>query len=93
MLEFRCHLLDIKIAGELAIKNESLNREEFDKFIKSKSEIRDLEFQAEDLHNKIELVRSAIYSNITKEPEKGEEIRNIYEPRIQFLNDKLAEKV
>ena len=90
MLEFRCHLLDIKIAGELAIKNESLNREEFDKFIKSKSEIRDLEFQAEDLHNKIELVRSAIYSNITKE---GEEIRNIYEPRIQFLNDKLAEKV
>ena len=93
MLEFRCHLLDIKIAGELAIRNKSLNREEFDKFVKSKSEIRDLEFQAEDLHNKIELVHSAIYNRVTNEPEKEDEIRHIYEPRIKYLNNKLTEKV
>lgn len=93
MLEFECHLLDIKIACEIGMKNQTINQEDFDKFVEVQSKIKECELKVEDLHNKIELVRSAIDNHIINEPEKEEEIKSVYEPRIELLHVKLTEKV
>ena len=33
MLEDECHLIDIKLAGELALRNKTIGKAEFDKYI------------------------------------------------------------
>lgn len=93
MLEFHCHLLDVKIAGEIGLKNQTIDQADFDKFVAAQTKVREFELQAEDLHHKIELVRSAIDYHLLNEPEKEEDIKAVYEPRIELLNEKLAEKV
>lgn len=93
MLEFRCHLLDVKIAGELAIKNKTLNRAEFDAFVASQSRIRDLEQQMVENNKTIEMIRSAAHNLILQQPEKEKEISERFEPRIKHFTEELQKKV
>ena len=90
MLEDRCHFLDIQIAGEIAVKDNKITSDEFKKYVADQKEINDLEYRINDYHEKIQLVQEAINSALIKNPEKEKEIRNIYEPRLTYLNNNLS---
>ena len=93
MLEDECHLLDVKIVGTMAVKDGTLDQIEFNDYVSNRSEIRNLECVVGDYQNKISLVHEAINSKILKNPEEETKIRNIYDPRLIELNNKMKEKV
>eukprot|EP00111_Clytia_hemisphaerica_P011811 TCONS_00034713-protein len=55
--------------------------------------IQNLEYIAQDCHNKICLVQDAIRINIAKNPENDQNIRSIYNNRIEHLNEVLCQKL
>ena len=85
MLERECQILDIKLAA--ASENKSTE------IIKLFKKVEDLQASIESCEEKIELVHDGITTNIMKTPEKEDEIRKIYIPRLDYLNDKLRKKV
>ena len=93
MLEDRCHLLDIQLAANMAKTNDSIDQAGFDSYVATQSQIRNLEYLVTDYHHKINLVHEAINSAILFEPEKEEQIRELYAPRLIHLNNKMNEKV
>ena len=92
-LEDEGHILDLKLLGELAIKNNQLNREELNEHIQNLQKIKDLEQGAQNNHDQICLIQEAISIAIINEPENEDHIRGIYEPRIVYLQEKLQNKV
>ena len=93
MLENDCDLLDMKILGELALKDNEINREDVNQNIQKMKQIHTIEYQAQDCHEKICLVQEAIKIAILKGERSEADIRSIYEPRILHLQQKLANKV
>lgn len=93
MLEFESHLLDVKIAGELGLRNKTLNQKEYNDFIRSQKQIRELELRAQDIHETIELMTTAVHSYVLKDPENEANILKIFAPRFEHFNEKLLEKV
>ena len=72
MLEDKCHMIDIKIIGKLALNDETLDQEEYDKFITTEISIRNLEHAIADCEEKIILVHDAIATNLIRTPEENE---------------------
>ena len=93
MMQFRCHLLDVKMAGELGMQNKTLNREEFDKFVASQSNIKLLEQQVADIAETIERMNCAYHKLLLENPEKEEEVTRVFDPRFKHFFQRLQEKV
>ena len=93
LLEDTCHQIDVKIAGHLALQNKTIDKSAFDEYISQQREIRQLEYIISDLSEKIDLVHDAIATNLIRTPEKEEDIRNMYTPRLKHLQDKKDVKV
>ena len=84
MLERECQILDIQLLANSEIKSsETINL-----FRK----IDNLENSIQSSKEKIDFVHNGIAANIIKIPEKEEEIRRIYTPRLDYLNDKLKKR-
>ena len=93
LLEDSCHMLDVKLAGEMAMKDQSINRIQFNEYITSQHRIRDLENIINNYNEKINLIYNAVSINILKNPEKAEEIKNVYHQRLTYLEQKKHDKV
>ncbi|XP_065672288.1 uncharacterized protein LOC124815234 [Hydra vulgaris] len=95
MFEDECHLIDIKLAGELALKNNIIGKADFDKYVNMHVQSNFVKCVIEDCDNKIALLQDTISLKVICEPDKTEEIRNIYTPRIVYYdlikNDKIKE--
>ncbi|XP_065646002.1 uncharacterized protein LOC136076632 isoform X1 [Hydra vulgaris] len=89
MFEDECHLIDIKLAGELALKNNIIGKADFDKYVNMHLQSNLVKSVIEDCDNKIALLQDTISLKVICEPDKTVEIRNIYTPRI--VNDKIKE--
>ena len=93
MLEDECHLIDNQIAALMAINNNRMEQRLFDEFIEVQQQVRDLKKSAAEYQNKLNLVFDAISTELFKTPENESSIKNTYEPRITYLNDKMNSKV
>ncbi|XP_065645981.1 uncharacterized protein LOC136076620 isoform X1 [Hydra vulgaris] len=89
MFEDECHLIDIKLAGELALKNKIIGKADFDKYVNMHLQSNLVKSVIEDCDNKIALLQDTISLKVICEADKTVEIRNIYTPRI--VNDKIKE--
>ena len=93
MFKDECHLIDIKLAGELALKNNIIGKADFDKYVSMHIQSNLVKSVIEDCDNKIALLQDTISVKVLCEPDKTEEIRNIYTPRIVYYglikNDKV----
>jgi len=88
MLEQECCILDIKLAGMEASTNEADSEQ-----IQIYHKMVDLEKLLADLEEKIELVNEAIILNIFKNPENEVQIKTTFQPRLDYLKNKLEQKV
>ena len=93
MLENDCLILDIKMTGMAAIKENKLTSEEYEKHIDAYNRVTQLNFTITDCEEKVDLVIDAISLNICKDPKNEEKIRSSYQPRLDFLLKKIQEKV
>ena len=93
LLEDHCDILDMKILAELELKNKTCQNIDIAANIKKLREIKELEFQAQDLHEKICLVQEAIKMQMLKGEKTETEIRAVFEPRIEFFQTLLNTKV
>ena len=66
---------------------------QFDEYIAIKRDILQLENAAAEYEEKIQLVFGAITTQILRDPENETNIRSVYEPRIEYLQNKMLEKV
>ncbi|XP_057300002.1 uncharacterized protein LOC130630499 [Hydractinia symbiolongicarpus] len=87
MLETACSDLDIKLTAN----GQSLDPDALT-FIERCQKLKDCKWVIKDCEEKIELVNQALAVEIFRNPENANELRNIYEPRIVFLSNKLKEK-
>ena len=90
VLEDQCQIIDVKISAKSCINCDD---SEYSNFIEVQTKIRKVEYEIGDCQEKINLVHDALSANILRSPENEEEICKIYNPRIEFLNKKLKEKV
>ncbi|XP_065671101.1 uncharacterized protein LOC136089233 [Hydra vulgaris] len=95
MFKEECHLIDIKLAGELALKNNIIGKADFGKYVNMHVQSNLVKCVIEDCDNKIALLQDTISLKVICEPDKTEEIRNMYTPRIVYYdlikNDKIKE--
>ncbi|XP_057310202.1 uncharacterized protein LOC130648181 [Hydractinia symbiolongicarpus] len=92
MLESECMNLDIKLAASTAVSKSKNKILSFNDSIAICNKIKDCEKTAKDCEEKIGLIHEAIALNILKKPETEQHIKDIYEPRIDFLQRKMTEK-
>ena len=93
MLEDSCYLLDIKIAISNAISDKVINHIEFDIYVQKQIRIQKSEHVIEDCNEKINLIQDAIAANMIRNPEKEDDIRKVYERRMEYLIRKKDQKV
>ncbi|XP_065665062.1 uncharacterized protein LOC105850185 isoform X2 [Hydra vulgaris] len=93
MFEDECHLLDIKLAGELALKNNTIGKDDFDKYINMHIQSNLIKSVIEDCDNKITLLQDTISLKVLCEPDRTEEIRKVYAPRILYYDLKKTDKM
>ena len=93
MLEDRCHILDLKLAAMPGISDKRLQKDDFDQFVKTQNTVRDLENSAQRYQEKIDLVFAALSTAIINDPQNEANIQQIYKPRLEFLHNKMQEKV
>ena len=87
-------MIDIKIAGRMAIQQQTLDECGYVAYLKIQEEIREKNEELRNIEAKIELIREAISIAVMKSPEKNElEIQNIYQPRLVYFENKIKEKV
>nr|XP_047130375.1 uncharacterized protein LOC124810137 isoform X2 [Hydra vulgaris] len=93
MFKDKCHLIDIKLVGELAFKDNMIGKADFDKYVNMHIESNLVKSIIEDCDNKIALLQDTISVKVLCEPDKTGEIRNLYTPRIIYYdlikNDKI----
>ena len=73
--------MDFKIAASSGLAN-GLTAQQINSMIVAFGRIRELESNLEDIDETITIIHQAIASNIAKNEENEEEIKNIYEPRL-----------
>lgn len=61
--------------------------------IETYQELTELEQNISEASEVIEMIHEAVTCNIARDPEKEEEIKEIYEPRLKFFEAKISEKV
>ncbi|XP_065647795.1 uncharacterized protein LOC136077113 [Hydra vulgaris] len=72
--------------GELALKNNIIGKADFDKYVNMHVQSNLVKCVIEDCDNKIALLQDTISLKVICEPDKTEEIRNIYTPRIVYYD-------
>ena len=77
----------------LAVQNETLDKYGFDQFIAGQIKMKNLQKAIADIDEKINLVHEAIANHILRTPEKAEEIKNVYAPRMELLERKKHDQV
>ncbi|XP_047127237.1 uncharacterized protein LOC124808269 isoform X1 [Hydra vulgaris] len=92
ILEVECHLLDIKLAGFLAINDKHLESSEFDKYVEKQAEIHQLEYDVDDINTKILLIQDTIVVEVFRSPKNTEYLQLMYSERIALLKSKRIEK-
>ncbi|XP_065654452.1 uncharacterized protein LOC136081094 [Hydra vulgaris] len=92
MLEDECHLIDIKLAGELALSNKTIDKAEFDKFISVHVQSSLLNSIITDCLEKIALLQDTVGIQVLRDPERAEDILKIYKPRILYYELRKNEK-
>ena len=94
MLEYQCHLIDLKISGNVSVNDKKTNREDFDNYIEIQTNINKSEASALYIEEKLnKLINDAITTAILQNPNNEQNIKDTYEPRLIHLRNKLAEKV
>ena len=93
MLENSCEIIDMKIAGQMAIQRKELDQHGYNKFINIQQELMTYTKDIGNFEDKIELIRETVTTEILKCPEKEEVIRSVYEPRMEYFENKRKEKV
>ncbi|XP_065640359.1 uncharacterized protein LOC124815901 isoform X2 [Hydra vulgaris] len=97
IFEDECHLIDIKIAIELALKDNMIGKVDFDKYVNMHIQSNLVKSVIEDCDNKIALLQDTISVKVLCEPDKTEEIRNLFTPRIIYYdlikNNKIKELI
>ena len=93
MLEKECYLLDVKLAGMEALKQNTMTMEEYEKAVSSFKMIESLERDIIIYEEKVDLINDAIALNIFKDPNNDKNIRTIYKPRLEHFNKVLNQKV
>ena len=84
MLERECQIVDIKLSATSETKSEET--------ISLFKKINELEATIKSCVEKIELVHNGIAMNVIKTPEKEDEIKRIYTPRLEHFNNKLKKR-
>nr|XP_047129350.1 uncharacterized protein LOC124809337 [Hydra vulgaris] len=92
LLEKESHLLDIKLAGVLAIHDKRIDLSEYDDYVEKQVEIFQLKYSIEDINNKILLIQDACVIEVIHNPENSENIKVMYKDRIALLESKRTEK-
>ena len=86
-------MLDYKLAAMIAVSSTKIQKDKFDKFVAVQCQLHNLETCATEYQEKIELVFEAISTEILRNPENEIKIRNTYEPKLDYLHNKMQEKV
>ncbi|XP_065648523.1 uncharacterized protein LOC136077972 [Hydra vulgaris] len=89
MFEDECHLIDIKLAGELSLQSNTIGRDDFDKYVNMHIQSNLLKSIIDDCDNKI----THLQETISCEPDKTEEIKKVYGPRILHYDLKRSDKI
>ncbi|XP_047136315.1 uncharacterized protein LOC105850584 [Hydra vulgaris] len=93
MLEDSCHTIDVKIAGRMAVNNQTLEDcEEFNKYIEKQRQIKQLQISIPDLENKTRIITEALETHILSNPENEEYIKLVFEPGIIHFEEKKKRK-
>ncbi|XP_065656336.1 uncharacterized protein LOC136081893 [Hydra vulgaris] len=92
MLEDECQLIDIKLAGELALSSKTIDKAEFDKFISMHVQSSLLNSVITDCIEKIALLQDTVGIQVLRNPERAEDILKIYKPRILYYELRKNEK-
>ena len=93
MLEHTCHLLDIKLAAYIATNNGDIQHNELDQYIAVHQKARELEISSEMINEQISLVQEALTTAIMNDPDNEDQIKEIYNARLNHLNKKMNDKV
>ena len=80
------------MAGTTAIQNKTLLNSEYNKYIKAQTQTSEIEDYIAIIEEKMDLIYDAMNSYILK-GENEEQIKSVFNPRIQHFNNKLNEKV
>ena len=80
ILDDECHLIDIKFAGELALRNKTIGKAEFDKYIFMHVQSNLLNSIIADCFEKIAILQDTVGIKVLHEPERAEDILKIYKP-------------
>ncbi|XP_047138533.1 uncharacterized protein LOC124814664 isoform X2 [Hydra vulgaris] len=93
MLENSCHTIDVKIACRMAVNNQTLDCEEFNKYIEKQCQIKQLQISIQDIEDKICIITEALETHILANPENEEYIKLVFKPRIIHFEEKKKEKI
>ena len=86
-------MLDIRINGFVAMKNNKLNKEEFEEYTNNQKQLVELHKDIANIEANIDLIKDATANEILRNPEKEIEIKAIYYPRLIHFENKKSEKV
>lgn len=84
-------MLDLKIAN--AEEGIPTSDSDITIFAELHTQVKNLQYKIDDCYEKVKLVNDAILKNMLENPEKEEEIREIFEPRMEYFQNKAVEKV
>nr|XP_047131745.1 uncharacterized protein LOC124810629 isoform X1 [Hydra vulgaris]XP_047131746.1 uncharacterized protein LOC124810629 isoform X1 [Hydra vulgaris]XP_047131747.1 uncharacterized protein LOC124810629 isoform X1 [Hydra vulgaris] len=91
MLEDGCHLIDIKIAAKMCLKNQTVNNKSFDEYIVIQLRIYEKEKAISEYCEKITLIHEAMSIQVLRSPENKEYLYEIFHPRVvHFMKKKNA---
>ncbi|XP_065655233.1 uncharacterized protein LOC136081633 [Hydra vulgaris] len=93
MLEDSCHTIDIKIAGRMAVTNQTLDCEEFNAYIEHQRQINQLQISIQALEDKTRVITEALEMQIIFNPENEEKIKLVFERHLIHFEKKKKEQI
>ena len=92
MLEDCCHLIDLKIAGKEAVSNAKIDATYNTEYINVRQQTREIEKLIGSDQDKMELIQGTMANAVTSDPDNEKNIREIYEPRINYYKSNVEKK-
>lgn len=81
------------MAGTAAIQNKIIEASQYSAFVEKQNKIRMTNQNINNCEEKINLIHDAIQTEIMKGDLIEIEIQKVYEPRLQYFKEKIAELV
>ncbi|XP_047133795.2 uncharacterized protein LOC124811881 [Hydra vulgaris] len=78
MLEDSCHIIDIKIAAKMCLKNQTVNNKSFDEYLALQLKIYEQEKVIAEYCEKITLIHDAMTIQVLCSPENGEYLYEVF---------------